>query len=81
MAEQEALLESYRSSREIRLARWRYRQRAAEVATAGKECEDEAAEAVFGEIDEEDEGIIESTPCRDDHEADTSASTAGSEEE
>ena len=37
LAEQEALLQSYRSSREIRLARWRYRQRVAEVAAASKE--------------------------------------------
>jgi hypothetical protein len=61
MAEQEALLESYRSACKIRHARWRYRQWVAEVAAFGKERDDEAGEAVFGETDEEEEDIA--SPC------------------
>ena len=75
--EQEALLESYRSAREIRLARRRYCQ---QVAAAYKEC-DEAGEAVFGETDDEEEDIVEAVPRHHDHEANTSTGTAGSEEE
>ena len=36
-AEQEALLDSYRSAREGRLEHWRYRMRMVEAATAYKE--------------------------------------------
>ncbi len=36
-AEQEALLDSYRSARKGRLERWRYRMRVAEAAAAYKE--------------------------------------------
>ena len=77
--EQEALLESYRSAREIRLARWRYRQRVAEVAAAGKECDNDASEALFGDTDEDN---TKTAPRRhDNEEAGTSAGTAGNEEE
>jgi hypothetical protein len=65
-AEQEALLESYRSARESRLMRWRYRMRVAEVAAAYKEG-DEAGEALFGETDDEAEdnaGFVETPPRR-----------------
>src|SRR4051812_6067498 len=53
-AEQEALLDSYHSAREGRLARWRYRMRVAEAAVAYKEG-DEAAEALFGKTEDEAE--------------------------
>ena len=53
-AEQEALLDSYRSAREGRLERWRYRMRVAEAATAYKEG-NEAGEVLFGERDDEAE--------------------------
>ena len=53
-AEQEVLLNSYRSARKGRLERWRYRMRVAEVAAAYKEG-DEAAEALFGETEDEAE--------------------------
>ena len=53
-AEQEALLNSYRSARKGRLERWRYRMRVAEAAAAYKEG-DEAAEAPFGETEDEAE--------------------------
>ena len=65
-AEQEALLESYCSTRESRLARWRYRMRVAEVAATYKE-DDEAGEALFGETDDEAEdnaGSAEAPPYR-----------------
>ena len=48
------LLESYRSTRESRLTRWRYRMRVVEAASAYKEG-DEAAEALFGETEDEAE--------------------------
>ena len=60
MADQEALLESYLSTREIRLARWRYRQR---VADAGKECDDGTGEAVFGETGEEADNAEAAPHC------------------
>lgn len=50
MAEQEALLKPHRSARKIRLARWRYRQRVAEMAAVGMESDD-AGKAFFGETD------------------------------
>ena len=53
-AEQEALLDSYRSACEGRLERWRYRMRVAEAAAAYKEG-DEAGEALFGETEDEEE--------------------------
>lgn len=53
-AEQEALLDSYRSAREGRLKRWQYRMRVAEAAAAYKEG-DEAGEALFGETEDEAE--------------------------
>ena len=53
-AEQEALLDSYRSAREGHLERWRYRMRVVEAATAYKEG-DEAVEALFGETEDEAE--------------------------
>ena len=57
-AEQEALLDSYRSARKGRLERWRYRMRVAEAAAAYKEASkegDEAGEALFGETEDEAE--------------------------
>ena len=45
-AEQEALLDSYRTARKGRLERWRYRMRVAEVAATYKE-DDEAGGAVW----------------------------------
>ena len=53
-AEQEALLDSYRSAREGRLERWWYRMRVAEAAVAYKEG-DEAGKALFGENEDEAE--------------------------
>ena len=64
-AEQEVLLDSYRSAREGRLERWRYRMRVAEAAAAYKEG-DEAGEALFGETEDEAEdhaGSDESPRC------------------
>ena len=46
-AEQEALLDSYRSAREGRLECWRYHMRVVEAAAAYKEG-DEAGEVLFG---------------------------------
>ena len=57
-AEQEALLESYRSACKGRLERWRYRMWVAEAAAAYKEASkegDEAGEALFGETEDEAE--------------------------
>ena len=57
-AEQEAMLDSYRSAREGRLERWRYHMRVAEAAAAYKEASkegDEAGEALFGETEDEAE--------------------------
>ena len=57
-AEQEALLDSYRSARKGRLERCRYRMRVAEAAAAYKEASkegDEAGEALFGETEDEAE--------------------------
>ena len=59
-AEQEALLDSYRSACKGRLERWRYRIRVAEAAAAYKEASkegDEAGEALFGETEDEAEDI------------------------
>ena len=53
-AEQEALLDSYRSACKGRLERWRDRMRVAEAAAAYKEG-DEAGEALFGETEDEAE--------------------------
>ena len=72
MAEQEALLESYRSTREIR-------QRQAELKAAYKEFDE-----VWGKTDNEAKDIVgnvEATPRYHDHEVGTSTSTADSEEE
>lgn len=79
---QETLLESYRSAREIRHDRWWYRQRQAELEAAYKEF-DEATDEMWGKSDEEEDIISSATaaPRRHDHEAGTSAGTAGSEEE
>ena len=55
-AEQEALLDLYRSAGKGRLERWRYRMRVAEAAAAYKEASkegDEAGEALFGETEDE----------------------------
>ena len=52
LAEQEALLDSYRSTREGRLERWRYRMRVAEAAAAYK-VGDEAGGALFGQTEDE----------------------------
>ena len=57
-AEQEALLDSYRSARKGRLERWWYRMWVAEAAAAYKEASkegDEAGEALFGETEDEAE--------------------------
>ena len=56
-AKQKALVDSYRSAREGRLERWRYRMRVAEAAAAYKEG-DEAAEALFGETEDEAEDNV-----------------------
>lgn len=82
VAEQAVLLESYRSARQIRLDRWRYRQHQAELEAAYKKF-DEATDEVWGKTDDE-EDIADSAPAvprRHDHEAGTSAGVAGSEEE
>ena len=60
IAEQEALLDSYRSARKGRLEHWRYRMRVAEAAAAYTEG-DEAGEALFGETDYEAEDNASST--------------------
>ena len=60
-AEQEVLLDSYRSAREGRLERWRYRMRVAQAAAAYKEG-DEAAEALSGEP--EDKAGSDESPLR-----------------
>ena len=66
-AEQEVLLDSYRSAREGRLERWRYRMRVAEAAAAYKEASkegDEAGEALFGETeDEAEDNAYDLTRC------------------
>ena len=57
-AEQEALLDSYRSARKGHLERWRDRMRVAEAAAAYKEASkkgDEVGEVLFGEIEDESE--------------------------
>ena len=57
-AEQEALLDSYRSTRKGHLERWRDRMRVAEAAAAYKEASnegDEVGEALFGETEDEAE--------------------------
>ena len=62
-AEQEALLDSYRSAREGRLERWRYRMRLAEAVAACKEASkegDEAGEALLGEAEDEAEDNADS---------------------
>ena len=51
-AEQEALLDSYRSALEGRLERWRYHMRVAETAAAYKDG-NEAGEVLFGETEDE----------------------------
>ena len=56
-AEQEALLDSYRSACKGRLERWRYRMWVAEAAAAYKEG-DEAAEALFGETEDKVEDNV-----------------------
>ena len=53
-AEQEALLDSYRSARKGRLERWRYRMRVAKAVAAYKEG-NEAGEALFSETKDEAE--------------------------
>ena len=53
-AEQEALLDSYRSSSEGLLERWRYRMRVVEAAPAYNKG-DEVGEALFGETEDEAE--------------------------
>ena len=53
-AEQEALLDSYRSACEGRLKRWRYHMRVAEATAAYKEG-DEVGEALFGKTEDEAE--------------------------
>ena len=56
--DKEALLDSYRSAREGRIERWRYRMRVAKAAAAYKEASkegDEAGEALFGETEDEGE--------------------------
>ena len=64
-AEQEALLDSYRSSRKGRLERWRYRMRVAEHAVAYKEG-DEVGEALFGKTEDkaEDNADFDESPLR-----------------
>ena len=55
-AEQDALLDSYCSTRKGRLECWQYRMRVAEAAAAYKEASkegDEAGEALFGETEDE----------------------------
>ena len=57
-AEQEALLDSYRSARKGHLERWRYRMQVAEVAASYKEASkegDEAGKVLFGETEDEAE--------------------------
>ena len=57
-AEQEVLLDSYRSARKGCLEHWRYRMRVAEATAAYKEASkvgDEAGEALFGETEDEAE--------------------------
>ena len=57
-AEQEALLDSYRSARKGRLERWGYRMQVAEAVATYKEAikeGDEAGEALFGETGDEAE--------------------------
>ena len=65
IAEQEALLDSYRSAREGLLERWRYRMQVAEAAAAYKEG-NEAGEAMFGETEDEaeDNADTDESPLR-----------------
>ena len=70
------MLESYRTTCDIRLARWRYRQRQAELEAAYKEM-DEGAHEVFSKSgDEEDIARSATAVSRR-----MSAGAAGSEEE
>ena len=63
MAEQEALVDSYRSTCEIRLDSWRYNQHQAKLEAAYKEF-DEATDKVWDKTyDEEDiAGSAKATP-------------------
>jgi hypothetical protein len=54
VAKQAALLESYCSAHKICLARWRYRQRLAELEAAYKEFDEAASEVWDKTNDEED---------------------------
>ena len=65
-AEQEALLDLYRSARKGHLERWRERMRVAEAAAAYKEASkegDEAGEALFGKTEDVAEDNAGSDEC------------------
>ena len=83
VVEQEALVDSYHSAREIRRDRWRYSLHRAELAAAYREF-DKAADEVRGKTENKVEdiaGSADAAPRRHDHEASTSAGTASNEEE
>ncbi|KAE8811652.1 hypothetical protein D1007_11439 [Hordeum vulgare] len=82
MADQAALLVSYRTAHEICLDSWRYEQCQAEMEAAYKEF-DEAADEVWSKSDDEEDimGSDKAAPGYHDHEARTSKGIAGSEEE
>ena len=63
-AEQEALLDSYRSAGDGHLECWRYRMGVAEAAAAYKEG-DEAGEVLFGDTEDEaeDNAGSDESPC------------------
>lgn len=67
VAEQEALVDSYHTARDIRRDRWWYRQQKAELEAAYKEF-DEAVDEVFGKSEDEDEVASSAAPRRHDHE-------------
>lgn len=81
MAVQEALLESYRSTQQICLDRWRYRQWVAEVAAAASKEGDDAGVELLGDTDDEEEDIVEAVPRDHGHEASASTGDSCSEED
>ena len=74
--EQEVLLLSYRSARDIRRDRWRYHQPQTELEATYKEFDE-----VFGKSKDGYEVASLTSPRCHDHEADMSMSVADSEDE
>jgi hypothetical protein len=76
------MVDSCLTARKIRRDRWWYIQYQSDLQAAYKEM-DETADEVFGKSDDEEDITSSATvaPCHHDHEANTSAGVAGSEEE